>query len=119
MVRLPHAKLSWGRLLKKGSAATNSAVVSGNRRGRRMKASARAQRRHQRDCQLCGLRDIASRVDRPTVWLLRLGAAARVHPTLVIFCFLVAGFLFGIAGVILAVPTALTVKTVLAVMYEG
>jgi predicted PurR-regulated permease PerM len=49
---------------------------------------------------------------------LMLGTAARVHPTLVIFCFLVGGFLFGIAGVILAVPTALTVKTVLAVMYE-
>ena len=46
-----------------------------------------------------------------------LGKAARVHPTLVIFCFLAGGALFGIVGVILAVPAALTVKVVLAGIY--
>ncbi len=47
-----------------------------------------------------------------------LGNAGRVHPTLVIFCFLAGGVLFGIAGVILAVPAALTVKVVLATLYR-
>jgi predicted PurR-regulated permease PerM len=47
-----------------------------------------------------------------------LGNAARVHPTLVIFCFLAGGALFGIAGVILAVPFALTVKVTLAMIYR-
>jgi len=47
-----------------------------------------------------------------------LGNAARVHPTLVIFCFLAGGALFGIVGVILAVPVALTVKVVLATIYD-
>ena len=46
-----------------------------------------------------------------------LGNAARVHPTLVIFCFLAGGALFGIVGVILAVPVALTVKVTLATIY--
>ncbi|HZZ60861.1 MAG TPA: AI-2E family transporter [Roseiarcus sp.] len=46
-----------------------------------------------------------------------LGNAARVHPTLVIFCFLAGGALFGIVGVILAVPLALTVKVSLAAIY--
>ncbi len=47
-----------------------------------------------------------------------LGAAARVHPALIILCFLAGGLLFGITGVILAVPTALIVKTTLAVLYD-
>lgn len=47
-----------------------------------------------------------------------LGKAAYVRPVLVIFCFLVGGLLFGIMGVILAVPVALTVKTVLQLLYE-
>ncbi len=47
-----------------------------------------------------------------------LGSAARVRPIVVIFCFLAGGILFGIVGVILAVPIALTVKVVLAVMYR-
>ena len=46
-----------------------------------------------------------------------LGNAARVHPTLIIFCFLAGGALFGIVGVILAVPVALTVKVALATIY--
>jgi len=36
-----------------------------------------------------------------------LGRAARLHPTMIIFCFLSGGLLFGIAGMILAVPVAL------------
>lgn len=46
-----------------------------------------------------------------------LGRAANVHPVLIIFCFLAGAVTFGIAGVILSVPVALTVKTTLAVLY--
>jgi predicted PurR-regulated permease PerM len=49
---------------------------------------------------------------------LALGAAARMHPALVIFCFLSGGVLFGIAGVILALPVALTVRITLAALYD-
>ncbi len=46
-----------------------------------------------------------------------LGHAARVRPIVVIFCFLTGGVLFGVVGVILAVPIALAVKVVLANLY--
>jgi predicted PurR-regulated permease PerM len=49
---------------------------------------------------------------------LALGTAARVHPVLVIFCFLCGGALFGIAGVVLAVPSALVIRTTLAILYD-
>jgi predicted PurR-regulated permease PerM len=45
---------------------------------------------------------------------LALGTAARLHPVLVIFCFLSGALLFGIVGVIMAVPVALVVKITLA-----
>ena len=48
---------------------------------------------------------------------LALGAAARLHLVLVIFCFLSGAFLFGVVGVIMAVPVALIVKTTLALLY--
>jgi len=47
-----------------------------------------------------------------------LGNAARVHPVVVIFCFLAGGALFGIVGMILAVPTALLIKVTLSVLYR-
>ena len=47
-----------------------------------------------------------------------LGAAGRVHPTLVIFCFLAGGALFGVVGVIIAVPVALVIKATLAALYD-
>ena len=47
-----------------------------------------------------------------------LGRAGRIPPVLVIFCFLAGGLLFGVVGVVLAVPTALTVRTVLHVLYD-
>jgi predicted PurR-regulated permease PerM len=47
-----------------------------------------------------------------------LGRAARVHPVLVIFCFLSGGVLFGISGVIMAMPVALAIKHALAVLYD-
>lgn len=47
-----------------------------------------------------------------------LGRAARLHPTLIIFCFLSGGLLFGIAGVIMAVPIALGIKITLATLYD-
>ncbi len=46
-----------------------------------------------------------------------LGRAARVRPVVVIFCFLAGGVLFGVVGVILAVPVALGIKVALAVRY--
>jgi predicted PurR-regulated permease PerM len=49
---------------------------------------------------------------------LALGVAARLHPVLVILCFLSGGLLFGVVGVILAVPVALVVKVTLAVLYD-
>jgi predicted PurR-regulated permease PerM len=47
-----------------------------------------------------------------------LGRAAYVPPVLVIFCFLSGAVLFGIVGVILAVPVALTVKATLYELYK-
>ena len=47
-----------------------------------------------------------------------LGNAARVHPVVVILCFLAGGALFGIVGMILAVPVALLVKVALSVHYR-
>jgi len=47
-----------------------------------------------------------------------LGSAARVHPVVIIFCFLAGGVLFGIVGIILAVPAALVVRTSLAILYD-
>lgn len=49
---------------------------------------------------------------------LALGVAARLHPVVIIFCFIAGGMLFGIAGVVMAVPVALTVKICLAVLYD-
>lgn len=46
-----------------------------------------------------------------------LGHAARVNPVLIIFCFLAGGVLFGVTGVILAVPLALALKVILATAY--
>lgn len=46
-----------------------------------------------------------------------LGQATRVHPVMVIFAFLVGGYLFGIVGVVLAVPAVLVVRTLLATWY--
>jgi predicted PurR-regulated permease PerM len=46
-----------------------------------------------------------------------LGRAAHVHPALIIFCFLAGGVVLGIAGIILAVPVALLVKSTLATLY--
>ena len=49
---------------------------------------------------------------------LALGTAARLHPVLVIFCFLAGGVLFGMVGVIMAVPVALAVKVTLMLLYD-
>jgi predicted PurR-regulated permease PerM len=46
-----------------------------------------------------------------------LGKAARVSPVLVMFCFLSGAVLFGITGVILAVPFALSIKVILEAVY--
>lgn len=47
-----------------------------------------------------------------------LGRAARIPPVLVIFCFLAGGLLFGVVGVMLAVPAALSIRIVLIVLYD-
>lgn len=49
---------------------------------------------------------------------LALGTAARLHPVVIIFCFIAGTVLFGIAGVIVAVPIALLIKVSLAVLYR-
>lgn len=46
-----------------------------------------------------------------------LGRAAHLSPVLIIFCFLSGGILFGVVGVILAVPVALSIKVMLATLY--
>jgi predicted PurR-regulated permease PerM len=47
-----------------------------------------------------------------------LGHAARLHPTIIIFCFISGGLLFGIAGLIMAVPVALAIKVTLGTLYH-
>lgn len=47
-----------------------------------------------------------------------LGRAAYVPPVLVIFCFLAGGLLFGIVGVVLSVPVALSIKVLLRIIYQ-
>ena len=47
-----------------------------------------------------------------------LGRAGRIHPTLIIFCSLTGAVLLNVVGVVLAIPVALTIKTVLATLYE-
>jgi predicted PurR-regulated permease PerM len=47
-----------------------------------------------------------------------LGKAAYVRPVLVIFCFLAGGYLFGVIGVLLAVPAALALKVALGQHYQ-
>lgn len=47
-----------------------------------------------------------------------LGRAGRIPPVLIIFCFLAGGFLFGIVGVVLAVPVALSIRIILQVLYD-
>ncbi len=46
-----------------------------------------------------------------------LGRAAHIHPVLVIFALLSGGILFGLSGILLAVPVALSAKVVLATIY--
>jgi predicted PurR-regulated permease PerM len=46
-----------------------------------------------------------------------LGRAAHVHPALIIFCFFAGGIVFGVPGVIMAVPVALLIRSTLATLY--
>ena len=46
-----------------------------------------------------------------------LGRAARLRPATIIFCFLSGAVVYGIVGVVLAVPAALSIKVVLANLY--
>lgn len=48
-----------------------------------------------------------------------LGRAARIPAAVVIFAFLAGGAIYGLLGVILAVPIAATIKIVLTEIYEG
>jgi predicted PurR-regulated permease PerM len=47
-----------------------------------------------------------------------LGEAARVHPVVIIIGFVVGAMLFGIVGILLAVPTAVVIKTALEHYYS-
>lgn len=49
---------------------------------------------------------------------LALGTAMRLHPVLIIFCFLAGALLFGVTGVIMAAPVALMTKVTLATLYD-
>ena len=46
-----------------------------------------------------------------------LGSAARLHPVVIIFAFLTGAALFGIIGLLLAVPVAASIKIVLTMYY--
>lgn len=48
-----------------------------------------------------------------------LGRAARIPAVVVIFAFLAGGALYGMLGVVLAIPVAATIKIVLTDIYEG
>lgn len=48
-----------------------------------------------------------------------LGRAARIPAVVVIFAFLAGGALYGMLGVVLAIPVAATIKIVLTDLYEG
>jgi predicted PurR-regulated permease PerM len=41
-----------------------------------------------------------------------------MRPVLVMFCFLSGAILFGIVGIVLAIPAALTIKATLAELYR-
>lgn len=45
-----------------------------------------------------------------------LGTAARLNPTVIIFCFFAGGLLFGVVGIIMAIPVALSVRVTLSVV---
>lgn len=47
-----------------------------------------------------------------------LGQAARVHPVVIIIGFVVGAMLFGVVGLLLAVPTAVIIKTALQYYYS-
>lgn len=47
-----------------------------------------------------------------------LGQAARVHPVVIIICFVVGAMLFGVVGLLLAVPAAVVIKTALQYYYS-
>ncbi len=47
-----------------------------------------------------------------------LGSAAQIRPVLVIFCFLSGAILYGVIGMVMAVPVALTVKVILKALYD-
>jgi predicted PurR-regulated permease PerM len=49
---------------------------------------------------------------------LALGTASRLHPVVIMFCFIAGAVLFGVAGVIMAVPVALGIKISLMVLYD-
>ncbi len=46
-----------------------------------------------------------------------LGKAARLHPAVIIFAFLSGGALFGVLGLLLAVPIAASIKIILTIYY--
>jgi predicted PurR-regulated permease PerM len=48
---------------------------------------------------------------------LALGKAVRLHPVVIIFAFLSGGILFGVIGLLLAVPVAASIKIILTIYY--
>jgi predicted PurR-regulated permease PerM len=65
-------------------------------------------------CLAVGLRLSIDQLVGPLV----LGSVARVHPVVIIFSFLSGAVLFGVIGLLLAVPVAASIKIILTIYYS-
>ena len=61
------------------------------------------------------LRLLIDQVIAPLIY----GKASSLHPAAVLFAFLVGGTLYGVLGLLLAVPAAATIKVALILMYDS
>jgi predicted PurR-regulated permease PerM len=61
------------------------------------------------------LRLLIDQVIAPLIY----GKASSLHPAAVLFAFLVGGTLYGVLGLLLAVPVAATIKVILQAQYDG
>jgi len=61
------------------------------------------------------LRLLIDQVIAPLIY----GKASSLHPAAVLFAFLVGGTLYGVLGLLLAVPAAATIKVILKAQYDG
>ena len=64
------------------------------------------------------VRHRAAPVDRQRVGPIVLGEAARIHPVVVIMSFVCGAILFGVVGLLIAVPAAVCIKVTLRQYYS-